>query len=103
MDEAGRTRAALLLTSHSGFFPGLLWLMANHTGNTTYADWAQARVARLLRRLTRSQLWTAGRAVEAHDNTTHDVGFMVFYSFGKGLLLGASGGLVAPLTAQIRR
>lgn len=64
------------VTWTSGFFPGLLWLMSNHTANRTYAEYAQ--------------LWTAGRAVEAHDNTTHDVGFMVFYSFGKGLLLDPS-------------
>eukprot|EP00042_Codosiga_hollandica_P017480 m.48271 g.48271 ORF g.48271 m.48271 type:complete len:419 (+) comp47697_c0_seq1:955-2211(+) len=57
----------------SGFWPGLLWSLGNQTGNSTYS--------------TLSEFWTANRAVEASDNTTHDVGFMVFYSFGKGLEL----------------
>lgn len=57
----------------SGFFPGMLWMAANLTGDQDLAAAAHA--------------YTAGRAVEADDTSTHDVGFMIFCSFGQGVLL----------------
>lgn len=58
----------------SGFFPGLLWKLANASAaaNDGAAGWWAGHAAR----------WTAGIAPEAHDTGTHDVGFMVFTSFG---------------------
>ena len=60
----------------SGFFPGTLWLLANRTGDAELFAAAKA--------------YTAGRAVEANNTGTHDVGFMVFDSFGKGIELGGA-------------
>eukprot|EP00730_Choanoeca_flexa_P004580 TRINITY_DN1173_c0_g1_i1.p1 TRINITY_DN1173_c0_g1~~TRINITY_DN1173_c0_g1_i1.p1 ORF type:complete len:389 (+),score=105.34 TRINITY_DN1173_c0_g1_i1:62-1168(+) len=57
----------------SGFFPGTLWQMANMTGNASYAAKAAAMAA--------------GRAKEANDTSTHDIGFMTFGSFGNGIKL----------------
>lgn len=54
----------------SGFFPSLLWLRANFSGNSKDVDIA-----------TR---WTEGILPEENNTQTHDVGFMVFYSFGRG-------------------
>jgi len=58
----------------SGFFPGLLWKLAN--ASAASGDGAASWWAR------HAAKWTAGIAPEAHDTTTHDVGFMVFTSFG---------------------
>ena len=55
----------------SGFFPGLLWQLGNFTGNSQFSKAAAS--------------FTAGRASEATDTSTHDVGFMVFGSFGNGV------------------
>jgi unsaturated chondroitin disaccharide hydrolase len=60
----------------SGFFPGELWAMYEYSNDTQSINW-----------LTAAQEWTAGIAPEQYDNSTHDVGFMVFYSFGHGYLL----------------
>jgi hypothetical protein len=65
------------ITWVSGFLPGLLWMMGNQTGDVTFTKAAQQ--------------WTAGLAVEASDNSTHDVGFMVFNSFGNGVRYGGMG------------
>lgn len=55
----------------SGFWPGLLWQLANATGDD---DLWQAAAR-----------WTAGRVAEENNTSTHDVGFMVYGSFGVGL------------------
>ena len=52
----------------SGFFPGLLWLIYEHTGDTNYLGWAED--------------WMAGIAPEEFSTNTDDVGFMVNTSFG---------------------
>jgi len=60
----------------SGFFPGLLWQLANNTGDPVFANAAPK--------------WTAGRESEKTDTSTHDIGFMVFGSFGNGIQLGST-------------
>ena len=63
----------------SGFYPGLLWQLANTTSNTTTRALFRAKAER----------WTAGREALKTQTTTHDVGFEIFGSFGNGLQLGA--------------
>ena len=60
----------------SGFFPGLLWQLANKTGDADF----KAAAAK----------WTAGREVEKTETTGHDIGFMIFGSFGNGIQLGST-------------
>lgn len=52
----------------SGFFPGLLWQLYNITSNPYY--------------LNQAYTFTNGLAPEQFDTSTHDVGFIVFTSFG---------------------
>eukprot|EP00050_Salpingoeca_kvevrii_P018696 m.77302 g.77302 ORF g.77302 m.77302 type:complete len:383 (-) comp8134_c0_seq1:2198-3346(-) len=58
----------------SGFFPGYLWRVANATADMELAAAASK--------------WAAGRAQEATNDKTHDIGFMLFYSFGLGIEYG---------------
>ncbi|WP_157207796.1 glycoside hydrolase family 88 protein [Mariniflexile maritimum] len=55
----------------SGFFAGNLWLLYQLTGNEAYKQ--------------RAQKWTAFIEKEKYNGKTHDMGFKVFCSFGKGL------------------
>ena len=57
----------------SGFFPGSLWLMYEFTGDEKWKREARRFTAPLER--------------EAHNTSTHDVGFKIFCSFGKGFRL----------------
>ncbi|MFC1483514.1 glycoside hydrolase family 88 protein [Candidatus Neomarinimicrobiota bacterium] len=57
----------------SGFFPGCLWNLYVYTSDEYWKDWAQ--------------FWTAGMTSEQYDTGTHDVGFKMFCSFGRGYLL----------------
>ena len=57
----------------SGFFPGCLWYMYELTGVTAWRDHAQA--------------WTANLKGQRHNTGTHDLGFMMFCSFGTGYRL----------------
>jgi unsaturated chondroitin disaccharide hydrolase len=57
----------------SGFFAGTLWSMYQETG---------AREWRTL-----AERWSAGLEPNKNLTTTHDLGFMIFDSFGRGLLL----------------
>jgi len=57
-----------------GFFPGQLWYLYNLTGDSTWKDHAST--------------WTNGISGQQYNTGTHDVGFMVFDSFGKGYELG---------------
>jgi len=54
----------------SGFFPGLLWYLYEQS-----ADTALERAARR---------WTEGLEEQKFNSTTHDLGFMLFCSFGNG-------------------
>ena len=57
----------------SGFFPGSLWLLYEHTGDEQLRQYAEHYTSRL---------------VSLKDYTgTHDLGFMVFCSFGNGYRL----------------
>lgn len=55
----------------SGFFVGNLWQLYTLTGDKIYKE--------------RAALWNAYIEKEKFNNRTHDMGFKVFCSFGKGL------------------
>jgi len=55
----------------SGFYPGSLWLLYGHSGNEALKDIAVRRTE-----LLRGQQYNTG---------THDLGFILYNSFGKGL------------------
>jgi len=55
----------------SGFFVGNLWQLYDLTGNTAYKE--------------RAKKWNVFIEKEKFNNRTHDMGFKVFCSFGKGL------------------
>jgi unsaturated chondroitin disaccharide hydrolase len=55
----------------SGFYPGTLWMLGNLTSNKTITEHAAN--------------YTAQQRAQESNTGTHDVGFMVYDSFGKGL------------------
>ncbi len=57
----------------SGFFPGSFWLLHEQTGDLAWR--------------TLAETWTAGIEDQKFNTTTHDVGFMIFCSFGNGFRL----------------
>jgi len=57
----------------SGFYSGILWYMYDYTKD---AKWEQA-----------ARKWTAGLEKEKLNTRTHDLGFMLYCSFGNGLRL----------------
>jgi rhamnogalacturonyl hydrolase YesR len=57
----------------SGFYPGSLWYMYDDTNDQRWADSAAA--------------WTAGLESEKFNTHTHDLGFVLYCSFGNGLHL----------------
>ncbi|MBD1431997.1 glycoside hydrolase family 88 protein [Sphingobacterium sp. DN00404] len=57
----------------SGFYPGILWQMFDLTRDEQWKDWAQTATARIER--------------EKENGRTHDMGFKVYNSFGKGYQL----------------
>lgn len=57
----------------SGFFPGCLWLMYDWTRDDTFRDAANR--------------WTDGLEDQKLNRRTHDIGFMMFCSFGNGYRL----------------
>jgi len=57
----------------SGFYSGILWYMFDYTKD---ARWEQA-----------ARRWTAGLEKEKLNTGTHDLGFMLYCSFGNGLRL----------------
>ena len=57
----------------SGFFPGSLWLLYDLTKDKYYKDAAMK--------------WTRGLGNEQYNKTTHDLGFMMYCSFGNGYKL----------------
>lgn len=76
----------------SGFYPGLLWHLANFTSKSNPA------MAKMFH--DAADTCTLGRAVEANDTGTHDVGFMVFGSFGQGYEFGRMGKPYAEVIVQ---
>ena len=57
----------------SGFYAGNLWQIYNLTGDIRYKE--------------KAALWNAFIEKEKFNNTTHDMGFKVYCSFGKGLMV----------------
>ena len=57
----------------SGFFPGVLWLLYNHTGKH---EWLAA-----------AKEYTSLMEKEQWDRTSHDVGFKMYCSYGNGYRL----------------
>lgn len=57
----------------SGFFPGVLWYLYDHTGNTEWLEHAKK--------------FTAEIGNEKNNGKTHDMGFKVYSSFGNGYRL----------------
>ena len=57
----------------SGFFPGNLWQIYQLTGDVRYKE--------------RAAIWNAFIEKEKFNGKTHDMGFKVYCSFGKGLLV----------------
>ncbi|HTE44258.1 MAG TPA: alginate lyase family protein, partial [Gemmatimonadaceae bacterium] len=57
----------------SGFFAGMLWSMYQETGSP---EWR-----------TLAERWTVGLESMKNVTTSHDLGFMIFDSFGRGFLL----------------
>jgi rhamnogalacturonyl hydrolase YesR len=54
----------------SGFFPGELWLMYQYTGDKYWKK--------------KAEKWTAGLKSQQYNTGTHDVGFMMYCSYGNG-------------------
>jgi len=70
----------------SGFYPGCLWLAYEKSGDTMFRYNAQR--------------WTNALYAQRLTTTTHDVGFMIFTSYGNGYrLLGTSSYLPVIITA----
>ena len=67
----------------SGFFPGSLWQMYEWTDDSAWRDLAAA--------------WTAGIEGQEYRTDTHDLGFMIFNSFGNGYLLTEESATRRPL------
>ncbi|HBE41754.1 MAG TPA: glucuronyl hydrolase [Bacteroidales bacterium] len=57
----------------SGFFPGTLWYLYEYSGDVNFRDAAETITARIEK--------------EKNNKGTHDLGFMLFCSFGNGLRL----------------
>ena len=57
----------------SGFYPGCLWYAYEKTGDTTFR--------------TAAQRWSAALSGQSANTSTHDVGFMIFCSYGNGYRL----------------
>ena len=53
-----------------GFFPGSLWLIYEHTGDTNFSNWAQR--------------WQTALAPEQYSTAADDVSFMINTSYGNG-------------------
>jgi unsaturated chondroitin disaccharide hydrolase len=63
----------------SGFYPGCLWQVYDYATRKNWSDrdaWRQ-----------RAEKWTAGVESQKNNTGTHDLGFMIFDSFGNGYRL----------------
>ena len=69
----GRWKTVQIRDWTSGFFPGILWYMHEMTGDGSFAQSARR--------------WTEGLTPLQWYSGSHDVGFMVFCSFGNGYRL----------------
>jgi len=62
----------------TGWFPGCLWYMYEWTGQDIWKIWAEK--------------WTEGLENSQYKTNSHDVGFIIFCSFGNGFRLTNKGG-----------
>ena len=69
----GRWRLVPATDWTSGFFPGLLWYLYEDSGDGVLLDAARR--------------WTEGLESQRNNPTTHDLGFMLFSSYGNGYRL----------------
>ncbi|MBD3290835.1 glucuronyl hydrolase [candidate division KSB1 bacterium] len=69
-DESGDWNVTKSSSWIAGFFPGCLWYMYERTEEDRWKEWAEK--------------WTAGMEPEKDNPGTHDLGFMIFNSFGHG-------------------
>jgi len=68
--EDGRWRPRAIGHWASGFLPGCFWYMYNHTDNHDFLEWAES--------------WTANLEYQKDRDRDHEVGFIIFRSFGLG-------------------
>ncbi len=76
-DEKGKWTTRESRNWTSGFFPGCLWYMYELTGDEA---WMQ-----------KARVWTDAMEAEKSNTQTHDIGFMMFCSFGNGYRLTGDG------------
>jgi unsaturated chondroitin disaccharide hydrolase len=73
LDTAGNLVTARANWWTSGFFPGSLWELYEYSGNAKIKEYAQMMTARVEK--------------QKNNTGTHDLGFMLYCSFGNGLRL----------------
>ncbi len=73
LDENGNLKLVVSRDWTSGFFPGELWYMYEHTKDP---DWEK-----------QAKAFTASLEEQKFTKTTHDLGFILYNSFGNGLRL----------------
>ncbi|PST84984.1 glucuronyl hydrolase [Pedobacter yulinensis] len=73
--EKGKLKNVISRDWTSGFFPGMLWLMYEGTANKKWLEAARE--------------YTEKMKTEQFNKGTHDLGFMMYCSFGNGLRLTA--------------
>ena len=70
LDTAGRLVTAKSNWWTSGFFPGSLWYLYEYSKDEKIKDYAEMMTARIEK--------------EKNNTGTHDLGFMLYCSYGKG-------------------
>lgn len=73
LDTAGNLVTAKSNWWTAGFFPGTLWYLYEYTGDEKFKDYAREMTARVEK--------------EKFNRGTHDLGFMLYCSFGNGFRL----------------
>ena len=71
--EGGKLKLVNSKDWTSGFFPGILWYLYDYTHDEKW--------------LNQAQLFTAKITNEQYNRTTHDLGFIIYCSFGNGYRL----------------
>ena len=71
--QGGKWKTVPIRDWTSGFFPGILWYMYEFTKDESF--------------VTSAKKWTEGLKPLQHYSGSHDIGFMVYCSFGNGYRL----------------
>lgn len=71
--EDGKLKLSVAGDWTSGFFPGVLWFLYEYSGNKKWK--------------TQAQKFTINLKSQQHNKGTHDLGFMIYDSFGSGYKL----------------